>query len=345
MSQRHPACVLAFALATCVPAQPEDTGGRSRRGSHSNGAEDTHTGDADTGDTVAERPCADLPWTQVDLGWDFGCGIHTDGCVECWGSDTLYNLIYREPEVEAQFLAVNDQSYHDYENRDYPSACVIGTDQRLTCWAMHPDHRIHETTEPVVDVAFGEYGDLAVLWADGTMTSQSGSREGRGWIYDPVSDVSAPMVNSSGQIIAVKNGRFVIWDIKYDGLEESDCGPVDVWSWYAPCNGAWCALDHDGGGWTLIYEGEWKQILPAGGGWVAIWGNYWTYLVQDAEGLVYEYDDHAGTLSATPWFSEPMVSVVGVQGASCGITADGWMECTGDMKDRFPPPGSYVLPR
>ena len=95
------------------------------------------------------------------------------------------------------------------------------------------------------------------------------------------------------------------------------------------------------------YESDWVEVFPAGSVWVALWSgpdsDY--YLVQDSAGLVFVYDRVGGVASTTPWFTEPVVSVSSVQSATCGITADGWLECTGDMKDRFPPPGSYVLPR
>lgn len=345
MIPRASACLLAITVVACVPARPDDSGDRSRAdsGTDSNGAADTHTGDTDTGDTAAGRTCADLPWTQVELGWDFGCGIHTNGCVECWGSDALYNPVYKEPEVEAKFLAVHDQPYHDYENRERPSACVIDTDQRLTCWAMHDDHVVHETTEPVVDVAFGEYVDLAVLLTNGAMHAQGGQPA-----YPSVPGVLGPLVFGEGKLTAVRDGRLTQWDATGLGLEESDLGPVAEWLSYGFCWGSLCGIRYDGRG-VLVrpYVSDWVEVFPAGSGWVALWSgpdsDY--FLVQDSAGLVFVYDRVGGIASTTPWFTEPVVSVSSVQSASCGITADGWLECTGDMKDRFPPPGSYVLPR
>jgi hypothetical protein len=323
-----------------VPGQPDESGDRSRAdsGTDSNGAADTHTGDTDTGDTAAERACTDIPWKQVEFGMDVACGLHLDGCVECWG-DPRGSILSGIPDVSAADLAVYYDYDHDLVAEDWPEGCVIDSNRRITCWAGEDYRAIATTTEPVADVAFGAYQAFAVLLADGEMVVQS-SREP----YPPIANVSPPLIFGYLDVAATQNGRLMNWRTGRPSLEETDLGPVELWSYYGECGGSLCGISRDGSG-AMYYSGAWHEIFPAGSGWVAFWSHDHLYLVQDAAGLVYEYDDTTGIASTTPWFSEPVVSVAAVDETSCGITADGWLECTGDMKDRFPPPGSYVLPR
>ena len=60
------------------------------------------------GDTVRDSTCDDLPWSQVVAGSRQACGIHTDGCAECWGidgSDAFYE----------------DTGWTDYADQEAPS--------------------------------------------------------------------------------------------------------------------------------------------------------------------------------------------------------------------------------
>ncbi len=340
MSNRSPVCALFLTLAACVPAQPHDTGVRSRSDSDadSNGQGDTDTGDRDTDDTASEATCADLPWKQVEFGMDVACGLHIDGCVQCWGGPRG-SILANIPDVSASDLAVFYDYRHDLEAEDWPEGCVIDANRRITCWAGEDYRAIATTAEPVADVAFGAYQSLAVILADGSMVVQSGREP-----HSPISDVSPPLIFADRAVSATRNGRLMIWQAGTPSLEETDLGPLDEWSWHVQCGGGLCGIRRDGSG-EAYYSGEWYEIFRAGSGWVAFWSHDHVYLVQDAAGLVYEYDDTTGIVDPTPWFSEPVVSVASVDEATCGITADGWLECTGDMKDRFPPPGSYVLPR
>ena len=55
-------------------------------------------------DPSEPRRCQDLPWKQVSTGMYVACGVHTDGCVECWGNegvdatpDTAEGITHLEP--------------------------------------------------------------------------------------------------------------------------------------------------------------------------------------------------------------------------------------------------------
>jgi len=322
-----------LAVVACAPTQP-DTGVRPHP--------DSGVGDSATdsgGDSAVEPRCDDLPWKQVELSWRVGCGVHTDGCVECWGEDGGPET----PSVTAEFISVYEDYEHDLEaGTYYPSGCVIDSAQRLSCWAMDPYYSVQNSTDPVVDVAFGGYFQLAVLSPDGVLTAQTYQEP-----YPPVSGLQGPLLFGDGEIFAVRDGHLTQWRPEGNHPEEVDLGSLEEWRSYRLCFGYLCGIRSDGSAGFLRYPMGWIDVPLPPGSWMTLSSTYHEILLQDDQGWVYAYTyaDGGNILSDTPWFTEPMVSVEAVGEASCGITADGWLECAGDMKDLWPPPGSYLLPR
>lgn len=88
---------LTMLLAACThhateTGKPGDTGivdsdsGQTETADTGETGETAETGDSDTAvDTAPPRCDRSLGWKYVAAGTYQTCGIHTDGCAECWG--------------------------------------------------------------------------------------------------------------------------------------------------------------------------------------------------------------------------------------------------------------------
>ena len=94
------------------------------------------TAAADTGTGVAS--CEDNAWIDFSLGIFRACGVHEDGCIECWGDVkadavndtgwTNYGLL-EPPAVAARSVSVEASTIDDGE----PAACVVASDGHSWC--------------------------------------------------------------------------------------------------------------------------------------------------------------------------------------------------------------------
>ena len=127
-----------------TPEATETGGDDSETGAADSTETDTSGGDTDTGETAEPDPCdRSLPWTFVDAGIQQTCGIHSDGCAECWGIgeedegpawDTgAYHYEGEDlppPVPFATIDIVRDRSGWNWE----PHACGVLTDGSVLCW-------------------------------------------------------------------------------------------------------------------------------------------------------------------------------------------------------------------
>lgn len=143
-SRRRVRRVWVLALAGACGGVQKDTGGSlhsvtmdtadtSGTDSVETPAESETSSETDTSDTSVEtaepRCIGSGPWVSVSAGYDGSCGIHEDGCIECW------TAIDTGPPVHE----VNDTGYHGRTGELVPpdgsySAVDLG---RCNGWGTH----------------------------------------------------------------------------------------------------------------------------------------------------------------------------------------------------------------
>ena len=156
---------------TDSPGETAETDETSETAETADTAETGHTGetdDSDTGEDTAPPPCdRTLGWSHVACGLYQTCGIHTDGCAECWGrgeeEDTggydtggRYHWYGEDQPPAGTYvaLAMNASPI----GPETPNACGILDDGSGVCWGSN---RLG-----VNDVPEGTFIELAV-WDEG----------------------------------------------------------------------------------------------------------------------------------------------------------------------------------
>ena len=301
----------------------------------------------DTGATVAV--CSDNAWIDVSPGYFRACGVHEDGCIECWGDVkadavndtgwTNYGLL-EPPAVAARSVSVEASTIDDGE----PAACVVASDGHLTCWGL-----------PLV---------VSIPTAGGVSRIQLRDK------YDAAIQALGGAVARYG----------------YDGeMRETvavDLGPADpgkLWSGEA----GYCLIDGDQLRCTGIIGPE-ESFTRAGvtdasvGAYDACWTDvhgtlscqalrvsYYPQVLAPPPGAFHSpcvfhmacalnTDDRA-----VCWYSDelpvpfsgwteaadvPLAELRCDWWGACGITPDGKLHCWGDDNSVHRPPGSFVIP-
>ena len=322
------ACTAGSGHQLPVASSPPDTA-----------AQDTaDTAEQDTADTAEpQHTCDDGPWREVRLGFYSACGLHEDGCVECWGSTRwgVGTAIYATPAVSGVSIAMYQDPNNDFEAGASPAACAVEDNGVVTCWGAwdmdlftpeHPDKLAKQ-------VVFGDYGQFAILDQAGVLWAKGLSGE-----YSPVEGVSGTLSWGVG-VTAVRDGHVRTWSAEPTSLVEWDMGPVDDWSYYGICIWAFCGVRSDGAvGYRRSREDDFTVVQPPGSPWIAVYGDW---LLEAPDHLVYAgYPE----VASEPIFPEPAAQVDAKWEAACAVTFDGRLECSGLMHDTYPPPGSYVVP-
>lgn len=187
----------------------------------------TETGDTDSSpDPLVCDPTS--PWVQVSAGFQLTCGVHADGCGECWGRgdgsgvpDTggAYNY-YGEDRVPgyrwAKIRTSSDGSYGPNH------ACGVTTEGDGWCWGRN-DHL-------QCDVPPGVYQDIV------------------------------PLADSTIGILA--EGRLAAWGIYHTYAEAGVYVQLEGGGYYGGAIDAAGALVtfHTAGGDTEYWEGIWSDL-------------------------------------------------------------------------------------
>lgn len=189
--------VLLAALActhrdTGMPAKPHDTDTGVAPDSHpadtDSSREETDTGETDSHDTAdsadsdsdtnidtAPPPCdRSLGWKYVAAGYEQTCGIHTDGCAECWGRgeaeshpelDTawLYEWHGEDRPPPGDYASISMIAIlTDDPDPSTPNACGIMADGSITCWGSDETGINDAPAGSFVDVAVWPYTASAI---------------------------------------------------------------------------------------------------------------------------------------------------------------------------------------
>lgn len=292
----------------------------------------------DTGDSGVEwHGCSDLPWTAVEVGYEVACGIHTDGCLDCWGTDDwgLWpHVIYDEPSIDAVDVSLRAAWTDDKVDSSRPFACAQDVFGQWTCWGEPPTE--DDSFPPVENASAVEVGDyfVAALSAEGLLQLYGWSN------VIEVENVGGELSVGTSTACAVQANDLWCWD-EQATVPAIDVGAAADWRQYAMDINSLAGIREDGAVVSVSVPGNVEETCaPAGSPWTTVRRGYChAALVTDADGYVYEL----ATAEAGPVLAEPVVMFDVASHGMCGVTLDGWLECTGDFVDTFPPPGSYVI--
>lgn len=338
-----------------VPDTQEDTGGRDSSLVDS-GADSADTGETrDTGDSAdSDGPvCADLPWTQVVAGVWLACGVHTDGCAECWahepwsdgvilhpdtGTGEVWNDYGDEYPPRDAFNQIDLVNYWGGANGGAFHGCGVRSDGTLACWGRN------EWGES--DAPAGTFQSVAVAEEFSCALDSTGSAICWGGAFGESYDLGVSLVSLSAGRDSVggldASGAAWTWRMDVDTIDAFE--PLAAWAWI---DVTWtnCTVDMAGAAWcwaspwdpgSVDQEGPFSQVCHGGGyacgldldGRASCWG------------------------SLDPWHAEfPEATYASLScgwNLLCGLTEDGEAACVGnpwsvyDPVDYYRPPGSYV---
>lgn len=327
--------VRPIVIVACVALACRSTTDDSRGGRRGDGIRDSNQGEG-------WHTCPDGPWRTVEVGYELACGIHEDGCIECWGSEGWEgwpDSIYDEPDIDAVALTMRAGQGDSTHASRSPFACAVDSGGTWVCWGDPGGST--EWDEPslvaaAVDVAVG---DRFLAMLDGL-----GHLSLRGWDYQlavEVEGVDGPLVAGSTHACAAAGIDLVCWSY-WDEDQIVVVGPMDSWVQYTSDDSSLVGVRADGAVVEVDFYGVGERIVaPAGSAWVSVRGSSYAYFVSDAGGYVYSLA-HA---DAGPRLPEPMATfdLSGYRYEICGVTFDGLMRCTRDYDEVYPPPGEHIV--
>lgn len=137
-----------------------DTGGDTHGDSDSAGVE---TGDTDTGELTVECDRTQK-WTYVAAGMLQTCGVHADGCAECWGLGEEQRVdggggygYYGEDRPPAGIYS-RIEMYGAFGSWEGPlHTCGISEESGAHCWGSNAHGECDVTVSDSVDISVGEY--------------------------------------------------------------------------------------------------------------------------------------------------------------------------------------------
>lgn len=237
-----------------------------------------------------------LPWQSVAAGWFLSCGIHADGCAECWG-------LGREDDLHQG----EDSRYYDYRGDDAPPlgsytqvalirgvegaddqrhACGILDGGDPVCWWQDVGGQTEAPTGDFTGIAVDEYGSYG-LTTDGLLVA---------W--------GAAIVPANEPYVAITVSAWNAFAIRADGT-------LDGWNGYT-------TIDSPTDAFRAVSAGPW----PCG-------------IRTDESILCWNSDDpdQAETLSLTldaPTGAFADICVTGDAYGACVLSTDGTVQCWGD---------------
>lgn len=347
--------LLLLALAGCQHADSTRHSAEKDTGADVETGDTPHTGDTappdtvdtgedsgDTGVVDTDAPCdRSLAWTYVAAGHYLSCGIHADGCTECWGRGeedegpdwetggyhwTGQDIAPADPFASVFLLG----QYKDYTHELH--TCALTQVGEAVCWGSNA---FGES-----DVPLGTYTSLAIQ-SEGTFgLTAEGDLVSWGRVLGPAAGTFTAVSTGADVGAAITtDGDLTTWWV-ISGEETSHVGPFQAVS----VKEGLCALDESGGAtcWHAREgEGSWPDFdaeAPKSGltelcvgyydsacglqedGHPVCWGTLW--------GLVY-YVDTSRVYTQLACGTEH----------ACGLTPEGAIECWGT--DRF---GETLVP-
>lgn len=246
-----------------------------------------------------------LPWQSVEAGYYLSCGIHTDGCAECWGMG-------REDDRHEG----EDSRYYDYHGEDAPPptsyveialvngsidgadgqhGCGIDLDGGVLCWGEDEHGQADAPAGEFVSVALNESASFA-LTPDGNVV---------GW--------GAALVPDGGPFLGMAINSYCNYFLLSDGT-------LSGWYGYNPIDSP-----------TEVFRAVSAGLWPCG---IRIDDSVLCWSPDDpdqGETLSLTLDAPAGTFAD--------ICVAGDAYGACVLGTDGIVQCwgDGDLNTNAPP--------
>lgn len=301
---------------------------------------------ADTGATVAT--CSDNAWIDVSIGFLRACGVHEDGCIECWGDVkadvvadtgwTNYGLL-EPPAVAARSVSVEANTLDDGE----PSVCAVTSDDELACWGR-PLFPELPTRSDVARVQLRDDRDVAIQSVDGAV-----GRFAYDWESNRTLATDLGRADS-GSLRAGESGYCLVddYELRCTSIQSEQSFREDNVVAAGVGFHSACWTDRDGKlGCRVLRESYSAEPLAPPS------GSYRSPCVF-IMGCAINNDDRAECwyTAAYPlpfpgWSGAADVPLAELRcdwWGACGITPDGKLHCWGDDNSVHRPPGSFVIP-
>lgn len=295
--------------------------------------ETAETGDTnETGDSAWDTAPEDcdrsLPWKSVEAGRFLTCGIHTDGCAECWGigkedADGYYLYLGEDKPPAGEYASIRLVNSYGGDINAAVGACGLWEDGTAVCWYWD------RWRDP------GPY--QAVAMANATL-----------FTIDDAGEISSPDdagLPTAGDFAALAVGEYIGLAIESGGslrgwfarssIPEEEQFFGGEWTDVSAGAGA-CAIDS--GGAVRCWDDDWLDSTV--GGWyflddvpdtpatdVCVTGRY-TACILDLDGHPSCWGDWPALVDATPTTATFTQISCGYIHA-CGVTPEGEIQCWG----------------
>ncbi|WP_419919496.1 S8 family serine peptidase [Candidatus Poriferisocius sp.] len=254
-------------------------------------------------------------YNSIATGWAHSCGLHVDGVITCWGSNTAGQL----DVPDGRFVAVSAGSWH---------SCGLRVDEAIVCWGDGGYGQLDVPDGRFVAVSAGSWhscglrvDEAIVCWGDGGY-GQLDVPDGR------FVAVSAGWAHSCGLHI---NGAIACWGSNYDWFQNDTYqARPPVGRFAAISSGPWhsCGL-HVSGVIVLCWgDGGYGQLDVPDGRFVAVsagWAHSCGLRVDET--IVCWGDGRQGQLDVP---DGRFVAVSAGWAHSCGLRVDETIVCWGD---------------
>ena len=293
------------------------------------------TADSDSGTDSPVVHCAGGGgWAAVSAGFLGTCGIHENGCIECWTPVDTGASAERVP-VSGNYRAPSGYLVPPNEEIPYVSVdlaaqttfgshtCAIRVDGGIDCWGSDA---YHATSPPD-----GQWTQVSVGEDDGCALAEDGRIACWGIYIGPGEDALYSMADD---YFRISNGRGMVCGLGADGR-------IDCWDTVAPeriyqsFHGPWIAMDNVGEfvfGVTpdgVVREAGGGPHLPQSSNGVVdlcIGGYLSSMCILDTTGAV----RCTGFLDGAPDATFTSVSCGWIH--ACGVTVDAQLLCWGDCR-------------
>lgn len=334
----HIYCVFVVLFACGTTPKDTDAPGDSSSVDTADTSVDSDSGDtageSDSGDTseeTAETRCVGSgPWATVSAGAKGSCGVHEDGCIECWTAidtgapsphidETGYAGLtgYRVPP-DGVYSAVELGRCNDYGTH---SCAIRQSDGGIDCWGSDAWRRASPPAGEWLALSLEEY-DSCALGLDGRIACWGqGIGPGEVASYSLAADY-VEVVDCDNSVCGLgMDGRVDCWPLGYSDMVTTIPGPWTTMTidWHTVVFGVTPAGEvADSSGLNFLPEPSAPAVDLCVAGW-RDWG-----CVLDAKGRVV----CNGDLADPPAVSFTSISCGGKH--ACGVTTAGEIFCWGD---------------
>lgn len=297
---------------------------------------DTSVDSADTSvDSGGPRCLGSGAWTGVTASFNGTCGIHEDGCVECWtATDTgpmtpqvndtgYYGPMGNLVPPEGSYTAVDLPRCTDWGTH----ACAIRqSDGGIDCWGSDAWRENSPPAGEFTRLSLGKH-DSCALGTDGRIACW-GKRIGAGKVATYTADTDYVDLSNCGSVCGLaSDGHVDCWDIGHETHLFVSEGP-------------WTAIDND---WAEVigvtpegYVSSTSTSLdlpqPKSGAVDLCLANAGGGCVLDMEGRVTCTGEAGGDRGGKGPPAEIFVSIDCGYSHACGVTTDGLIECWGNCQ-------------